>query len=1157
MGLFKSTTVSTTSQRVSSFMVTSSSYGSPLKLIFGTTMIAPVLIDYDDFKAIAHTETTSSGGKGGSVKSSNTTYTYTVMALMALGEGVLTGTGNIWEGSKVTNASALGLTFFSGLQGGNYSYNYYNETATVTTDVISDVISITLNSYVDNIYYVNVNYGNITETVSPSNYSLSGSVLTIIFPYREHITYIVGYRYHTIYGGGQLPWGYLITNHPNKALTYSGTSYLAGVLDLGDSSSLPNFNIEVFGLCQSQSPSPSTVKCIQTAYIKTVEAANYASNINVQEYVYGGTNGNYWTTIDSRYYTIEVKKDAYGNNTSTYTYTFNFDDRTDGYDRDDPMYIRINYNATTASISYTPTDANPRDIIYTILTNTVYGANFPSVLVNNMDNYSSYCKTNSLLLSPSYDSQQQTSDIITNLAEATNSEYVFSQGKANMVPYYDNLTPVYDITDDNIIDQGENTLSIQRTSQSDTYNVVPLEYLDRNNQYNTDIVYASDEGNIDVHGLRQSSTKSHHEIMNASLAQTVAQMILQKQINRRNTFTLKLGQEFILLEPMDPNTLTFELANLDITAVRVVSIKESKDDYTLEITFENNPSGMTTAPKYETQDTTRASLNLDVNPGNVNYPIIFEAPDTLVESGLGFEVWMYASGGEYWGGANVWISQSQDGDFKKIGSIQGKARQGILSTALLAGNDPDTINTPIIDLTMSSGTLKSGTQQDANNYNTLCYINGEFISYETATLTALNKYQLSYLRRGIYNSTIANHAVNSQFVRMDDAVFKYPFTKDDIGKTVYIKFTSLNIYGAGEQNLSDVSAYQYTIKGTSLTTPLPNVTNLTNYYENGNMYLTWAAVSDFRSPIEYEIRKGNAWSSAEILGRTFNTKYQVQGNGNYFISAAYQNVYSTIPTEIEITGARYTANVIATVDERDTGWTGTKTIGLNIRDSDNVLWLTGAGNFDDIPDIDSVSNIDFYGGVTSTGTYTIPESHRVDIGKSSLCNVSVNYTAFGDTINNTFDLIDNVDSITNWDGDYSANVSFKVQIRIAMDDGVFGNWQDFYVGQYNGRIFDFRIILNSTDANTTAIVSDFSFSVDVPDLSESKNISIPAGGITINYENNYHTIPYPQITITDGISGDTVIFPTVNMTKTGFFVKIVDGNGNDVNRRGSYLVQSY
>ena len=1053
-------------------MVTTSTYNSPIKIVFGTTMIAPILIDYDDFTPIAKTTTSSSGGKGGSVKSSNTTYTYTVMALLMLGEGIITGTGNIWEGSKTTDASALGLTFFN------------------------------------------------------------GSI-------------------------AQSPWGYLLTNHPEKALTYSGTSYLAGIIDLGDSSSLPNFNIEVYGLCQSQQSAPSIVKVKQVAYIKVIEISNWSSNINVQEYVYGGSGGNYWTTINSRYYDIAQKKDSFGNNiTGTYVYTFNFDDRTDGNDRDDPLYIRINYNAITASVSYTATDANPRDIIYQLLTSTVFGANFPAVLIDNMDVYSIYCTTNQLLISPTYDSSQQANSIITSLMETTNSEYVFSQGKAKFIPYYDGLTPIYDLMDDNIVDQGDDTLVITRTDQDDAWNVVPLEYMDRSNQYNTSMVYATDQGDIDINGLRQADTLSHHEIMSASLAQTVAQTVLQRKLYRRNIYTFTVTPEFVLLEPMDPVTLTLALTGLGITSIRVTSIKENSKDYSLELTCESNPSGVSSAPTYETQDMNRGSINLEESPENINYPVIFEAPDILVSSGLGFEVWMYGSGGDKWGGANVWISEDMT-TYKKIGSIVGNARQGILATPLQLGVDPDTANTPIVNLSMSDGALVSGTQNDADNFNTLCYVDGEFISYETATLTALNTYQLSYLRRGVYSSTIASHPINSQFVRMDDAVFKYPFTKDDIGKTIYIKYTSINIYGAGEQNLSDVSVYQYTIKGTSLTTPLPNVTALTTYYENGNMYISWTAINDFRSPIAYEIRKGDAWSSAEILGQTYNTKFQVQGNGNYFISAVYQTVYSTIPAEISITGARYTANVIVTTDERDTGWLGNKTTGLSIRESDNALWLTGQGSFDDITDVDSVANVDFYGGSTSTGTYTIPESHIVDIGVSSLCNVSVNYTAYGDSINGSFDLVDDVDSLANWDGDYSPYVKFDVQIRTAGDDGIWSNWLDFYVGQYAARMFDFRIILSTTDTNITAVVTDFSFSIDVPDVIESKNISIPAAGTTIVYDSNFHTIPFPQVTITDGISGDTVLLPTISMTKTGFFVQIVNTSGIGVDRRGSYLVQSY
>ncbi len=48
---------------------------------------------------------------------------------------------------------------------------------------------------------------------------------------------------------GQSPWGYLITNHPDQALGYSGIAYLAAnAYQLGTSPQLPNHNIEVIGI---------------------------------------------------------------------------------------------------------------------------------------------------------------------------------------------------------------------------------------------------------------------------------------------------------------------------------------------------------------------------------------------------------------------------------------------------------------------------------------------------------------------------------------------------------------------------------------------------------------------------------------------------------------------------------------------------------------------------------------------------------------------------------------------------------------------------------------------------------------------------------------------------------------------------------------------
>jgi hypothetical protein len=533
----------------------------------------------------------------------------------------------------------------------------------------------------------------------------------------------------------------------------------------------------------------------------------------------------------------------------------------------------------------------------------VYGENFPSVLIDeeSLAVYSNYCKTNSLLLSPVYGDQSACSDIISSLMECTNSEYVFSQGKVKIVPYWDGLPPNYAITDRNIINQSEETLRIERTSQADTYNIVPLEHTSRADQYNSNVVYATDEGDIELHGVRQAGTYSHPEIMNQSLAQAVAQLILQKQLYNRNRYTVKLGQEFILLEPMDACTLQSDLANLGLTTVRVVEIKESTDDYTLEITFEDNLSGITTAPSYATQASDRAVTNVNVDPQNANTPIIFEAPASLVESATGYEVWIYTSGNnQWWGGCGVWLSN--DGDsYKLVGTINSSARQGVITNELPVHATPDEDTVLGVDLSMSRGQLTSGTREDADTYITLCWVagnnNGEFISYQDAELTALYNYDLSYLRRGVYGSSIQTHSANTQFVRCDmDRVLKIPFNSKDIGTTMYVKLTSFNTYGEQEQDLSEVEPTIYTVHGynvptviesdsvsitqgqtvtvnynhTYQSTPYPQITNTTTH-EGDSISISNATATGF------DVTYTNSVNDPVISGKTYTVTI------NYFI----------------------------------------------------------------------------------------------------------------------------------------------------------------------------------------------------------------------------------------------------------------------------------
>ncbi|MBV9552365.1 MAG: hypothetical protein JO032_06185 [Alphaproteobacteria bacterium] len=226
------------------------------------------------------------------------------------------------------------------------------------------------------------------------------------------------------------------------------------------------------------------------------------------------------------------------------------------------------------------------------------------------------------------------------------------------------------------------------------------------------------------------------------------------------------------------------------------------------------PIGVGTAVLHAKQASAGAPLNPFVAPGNTNPPIIFEPSAGL--TGGATEVWIIASGGADWGGCQVWIST--DGNtYGLAGTIYRGGRQGVLTATLPAAADPDTAHTLAVDLSQSRGPLLSGTQADADAYVTLCYCDGELLSYETAALTATYKYSLTYLRRGAYGTAIGTHASGAAFARFgpnDPSLFRYFYPASFVGTTVYVKLPAFNTFGQALQSLAATAAHSYTLLGT-------------------------------------------------------------------------------------------------------------------------------------------------------------------------------------------------------------------------------------------------------------------------------------------------------------------------------------------------------
>ena len=85
------------------------------------------------------------------------------------------------------------------------------------------------------------------------------------------------------------------------------------------------------------------------------------------------------------------------------------------------------------------------------------------------------------------------------------------------------------------------------------------------------------------------------------------------------------------------------------------------------------------------------------------------------------------------------------------------------------------------------------------------------MSYQTATLLQNGHYELTGCIRGQYQTTATKHDAGVEFARLDTSLLRIPFLKEDIGKKVYLKLASYNIFGNNEQDLSNLDEYEYTI----------------------------------------------------------------------------------------------------------------------------------------------------------------------------------------------------------------------------------------------------------------------------------------------------------------------------------------------------------
>ena len=243
----------------------------------------------------------------------------------------------------------------------------------------------------------------------------------------------------------------------------------------------------------------------------------------------------------------------------------------------------------------------------------------------------------------------------------------------------------------------------------------------------------------------------------------------------------------------------------------------------------------------------------------------------------------------------------------------------------------------------------------------------------------------------------------------------------------------------------------------------------------------------------------------------------------------------------------------------------------------NSLNLIGAGNFDDITNLDLVASLDDFGGLSSTGTYDFggaAGSTTLDLGGVFALDLKQHIFSTGFYPNDLFDSrTANIDTWTDFDGTDALDVNCELQVRFTQDDPSSGSptytaFQTFVNGLFKGRGFQFRALLSSNDPAQDIRVTELGYTASFQRRTEQSATAISSGsGIkNISFSHPFFVgtsallgansnLPSIGITAQNMASGD--YFEVTNVTGSGFSVHFKDSSNASISRNFNFTAVGF
>jgi len=242
---------------------------------------------------------------------------------------------------------------------------------------------------------------------------------------------------------------------------------------------------------------------------------------------------------------------------------------------------------------------------------------------------------------------------------------------------------------------------------------------------------------------------------------------------------------------------------------------------------------------------------------------------------------------------------------------------------------------------------------------------------------------------------------------------------------------------------------------------------------------------------------------------------------------------------------------------------GTKTdvVKTLFQETTPCLVLKGNQLFDDVSgNFDSITQTLFDGGenatVKSSGTYEFAQT--VDAGAIVTTQITATLTQQVTDRARIFDFVsgDFDDQPSNFDGDANTQCSSELQIAVSSDGTNFSSFQDFTIGDYTGRFFKFRVLMQSDNNTATPIVTAVGVTLQLEAFTVSENDVVSGTGTkSITYSKAFTLLDSIAITLSvqDMASGDK--YAITSKSKTGFNIAFTNSGGTGVSRTFDYVAK--